>query len=130
MQSGGCVHEIDHVVLVGGTIFIVEVKNYKGRLVWEDSTRNGLLQIKTGRYGEAVEAKESKKPRLTGQTYIYPAKEYLARVCDPRFARLRMEPVGAFTWNADITAIHSRRKKLVAQTESNHSGATFPRDFF
>jgi Holliday junction resolvase-like predicted endonuclease len=83
MQSGGRVHEIDHVVLVGGTIFIVEVKNYKGRLVWEDSTRNGLLQIKTGRYGEAVEAKESKKPRLTGQAYIYPAKEYLARVCDP-----------------------------------------------
>jgi Nuclease-related domain len=64
MHPDGRVHEIDHVVLVGGTIFIVEVKNYKGWLIWEDSTRNGLLQIKTGRYGEAVEPKKARNPVL------------------------------------------------------------------
>ncbi len=39
-QPNGRVRETDPVVLVGGTVFVVEVKNYKGRLVWEDSTQS------------------------------------------------------------------------------------------
>lgn len=117
LHPGGRVHETDHVVLIGGTVFIVEVKNYKGRVVWENSTHIGLLQVKTGRHGESTEPKKAKNPVLQAQGYIFSAKEYLARVCDPRFARLRMEPVGAFTRNADITAIRSVDDGLVYMDE-------------
>ena len=61
-HPGGRVRETDHLVLVGGTVFVVEVKNYKGLLVWEDASRGGLLQIKTGRYGETIAPKKAKNP--------------------------------------------------------------------
>lgn len=51
LHSGGGVHESGHLMMIGGTVFVVEVKNYEGHLVWEDSTRNGLLQCKTARHG-------------------------------------------------------------------------------
>ena len=47
-SANGRYCETDHVVLVGGTVFIVEVKNYKGRLVWEDAGERGLMHWKPG----------------------------------------------------------------------------------
>ncbi len=109
-HPGGRVRETDHVVLVGGTVFVVEVKNYKGRLIWEDFNQDGLVQIKIGRYGESIEPKKAKNPLVQARSYVYTAKQYLARVCDRRFERLRMEPVGAFTRDGDTAAIQQLRK--------------------
>jgi hypothetical protein len=105
-RSGYRPCETDHIVYLGGTVFVVEVKNYKGKLTWADTARKNLLQSKTGRYGEFIEPKLCKNPVLQARGFIHPAKEYLSRA-DRRFERLRIEPVGAFTRNADIDAIRS-----------------------
>ena len=107
VRPGGWVCETDHIVLSEGTIFVVEVKNYKGRLLWADDKRSNLLQIKSGRYGESIAPKILKNPALQARAFIPPAKQYLSLVCDRRFEHLRIEAVGAFTRNADISAIHS-----------------------
>ncbi len=113
LHSGGRICETDHVVLSEGTIFVVEVKNYKGRLVRADDKGSYLIQIKTGRYGESIEPKRLKNPARQARGFILPAKQYLSRVCDRRFEHLRMEAVGAFTRNGDISAIHSFDEGLV-----------------
>ncbi|MBV8905875.1 MAG: NERD domain-containing protein [Acidobacteriia bacterium] len=59
-NGGYC--ETDRLVLVGGTIFVVEVKNYKGRIVWEDASERRLMQWKIGHYGETILPKPAKNP--------------------------------------------------------------------
>jgi hypothetical protein len=90
----------DHAVLVGGTIFIVEIKNYNGRLVWEDAGERGLVHWKTGNYGETTLPKPAKNPLTQARSYIRSAKAYFSATCDRRFANVHMEPVGAFTRTA------------------------------
>lgn len=113
VHPGGWVCETDHIVLSEGTIFVVEVKNYKGRLLWADDKRSNLLQIKSGRYGESIAPKRLKNPAHQARGFVHPAKQYLARACDRRFEHLRIEAVGAFTRNGDISAIHSFEDGLV-----------------
>ena len=112
-SANGRYCETDHVVLVGGTVFIVEVKNFKGRLVWEDASERGLMHWKAGNYGETILPKPAKNPLAQARSYIRPAKAYLSTRCDRRFANVYMEPVGVFTRTADITAIHSLEKGLI-----------------
>jgi hypothetical protein len=90
-SANGSYCETDHVVHIGGTIFIVEVKNYKGRLVWEDSTERGLMHWKTGNYGETILPKPAKNPLVQARTYIWPAKAYLSATCD--------RSLRTFTWS-------------------------------
>lgn len=77
-SANGRYCETDHVVLVGGTVFIVEVKNYKGRLVWEDAGERGLMHWKTGNYGETILPKPARNPIAQARSYIRPAKAYLS----------------------------------------------------
>ena len=111
-QPNGRVRETDHVMLVGGTVFVVEVKNYKGRMVWEDSTHHRLLQMKTGRYGESI---EPKKPRIpcckSVVTFIRQSNTWLVSAirASNGYAWSRWEP----SHDGDITAIHSLDEGLV-----------------
>ena len=78
-------------MLVGGTIFVVEVKNYKGRLVWEDAGERRLMPWKIGHYGETILPKPAKNPLAQARSYIRPAKAYLSATCDARFSNVYME---------------------------------------
>ena len=100
-------------MLVGGTIFVVQVKNYKGRLVWEDTSERRRMQWKIGHYGETILPKPATNPVAQARSYIRPAKAYLSATCDARLSNVYMQPVGVFTRTAAITAIHSLDKGLI-----------------
>ncbi len=111
--DSGRVQETDHVVLWGGTVFVVEVKNYKGALHWAEESKSALLQYKTGRYGETVAPKPARNPLAQAKSFIHGVKQYLSRHVDARFQRLRVQPVGAFTRAADIAPIYDRVQGLI-----------------
>ena len=71
------------------------------------------MHWKTGNYGETIVPKPARNPLAQARSYIRPAKAYLSAMCDRRFTNVHMEPVGAFTRTADITAIHSLNKGLI-----------------
>lgn len=105
--------ETDHVVLWGGTVFIVEVKNDKGLLRWAGEEDSDLVQFKTGNYGEAIAPKPARNPALQAKRFIRSAKSYLAANADRRFQALRFQPVGVFTRAANLECIHSLEKGLI-----------------
>src|SRR5664279_5156876 len=65
-QPGHRHRETDHVVYWGGTVFVVEVKNYKGKLIWADAAHEALLHLKTGRF----KPKEFKNPMRQARGFI------------------------------------------------------------
>ena len=105
--------ETDHIVLWGGTVFVVEFKNYKGLLEWADAHKSALVQYKTGNYGETLPPKPASNPRTQATRFIRGLKGYLSRHADARFEKLRFQPVGAFTRAADLTPIYDGAQGLI-----------------
>ena len=105
--------ETDHIVLWGGMVFVVEVKNYKGLLDWADEHKSALVQYKTGNYGETLPPKPASNPRAQATRFIRGLKRYLSTQGDARFQKLRFQPGGAFTRAADLTPIYDRAQGLI-----------------
>jgi hypothetical protein len=93
--------ETDLLVYAAGTLFCVEVKNYRGVIshVLGDPTQ--IVQQKNGRYGEAIPEKFHQNPLRQAKGFVFHLKTYLAAQVDPRFKNLFIVAVAAFVRNAD-----------------------------
>ena len=92
-SANGRYCETDHVVLVAGTVFIVEVKNFKGRLVWEDASERGLMHWKAGNYGETILPKPAKNPLGQAQTSTRRLRAVVEPFCStPRCVSFHVAP--------------------------------------
>lgn len=126
----GFVLEMDIIVCAEGSIFCVEVKNYKGRIsflpliekkgflgmffpktVGYDERR--IVKYKDGNYGEATFEKDFINPINRTKSFINALKK-----SNQRLAKLYFIPVVAFIDNeADISKIHSFEKGLIYASE-------------
>ena len=92
--------ETDLLVYAAGTLFCVEIKNYRG-IISHASDPGQIVQQKIGRYGEAIPAKLHQNPLRQAKGFVFHLKTYLATQVDPRFKNLFIVAVAAFVRNAD-----------------------------
>jgi hypothetical protein len=93
--------ESDFLVYAAGTLFCLEIKNYKGIIYYPNADKAQIVQQKIGRYGENIPAKWHRNPLHQVTGFIFRLKQYLGAHVDPRFAGLYIVPVVAFVRNDD-----------------------------
>lgn len=130
-RKPGLFLETDFLVYRQGSMYCVEVKNYRGRVYYPARYRTAFLekgwfifkrrvpqvvidgydyskmvQQKIGQRGEGPVTREMPNPILKTQRYIEDLKRYLYRI-DARLQSLPIYPVLAFSEIADIGAIYN-----------------------
>ncbi len=130
-RKRGLFLETDFLVYVQGSLYCVEVKNYRGRVyylaryrtvfmekgwfifkqhvpqvVLEGYDYSKMVQQKMGQRGEGLVTREMPNPIHKTQCYIEDLKRYLYRI-DARLEVLPIYPVLAFSEKADISAIYN-----------------------
>jgi hypothetical protein len=93
--------ESDFLVYAAGTLFCLEIKNYKGTIYYANDDGAQIVQQKIGRYGEEIPAKWHRNPLRQAKSFVFHLKRYLATHVDKRFAGLYIVPVAAFVRNGD-----------------------------
>jgi hypothetical protein len=99
--------ESDFLVYAAGTLFCLEIKNYKGIISYANREQTEIAQQKIGRYGEDIPAKFHQNPLRQAKGFLFHLKRYLEAKVDPRFGGLYIVPAAAFVRNGDtdISAI-------------------------
>lgn len=130
-RKPGIFLETDFLVYMQGTLYCVEVKNFRGRVYYPARYRtvfvekgwfifkrhvpqvildgydySKMVQQKMGDREEGLVTREMPNPIHKTQRYIDDLKRYLYRI-DARLAVLPIYPVLAFTEKADISAIYN-----------------------
>lgn len=100
----GFTRESDFLVYTQGNVFCIEIKHYKGKIFPKDDST--IIQEKMGNYGEGIFTNEHPNPLKKTKNFIYHLKNYVGQI-EPRFQRLHIYAVAAFSEEADISAIHS-----------------------
>jgi Nuclease-related domain len=128
-RKPGIYFESDFLVYTQGTLYCVEIKNYRGKVYYPACykttyVRKGwfifkrtipqkvfthydyskIVQEKIGFHGEGPVTREMPNPLLKTQRYIEDLKQYLYRI-DPRMQSLPIYPVVGFAEKTDISAI-------------------------
>ena len=123
--------ETDFLVYMQGSLYCVEIKNYRGQVYYpvryktvfvtkgwfifkrrvQQVVADGydyskMVQRKSGRKGDAPTIREMPNPLLKTQRYIDNLKRYLSRI-DARLDALPIYPVLAFSEKTDIRAIYN-----------------------
>lgn len=93
--------ESDFLVYAAGTVFCVEIKNYRGIIFPAENYPSQIVQQKIGRYGEEIPAKWHRNPLQQAKGFIFRLKQYLAAHVNARFGNLYIVPVAAFVRNQD-----------------------------
>ena len=93
--------ESDFLVYAAGTLFCLEIKNYRGAIYYADGDQAQIIQQKVGRYGEEIPPKLHRNPLRQAKSFVIGLKKYLVSHADKRFAGLYIVPVAAFVRNAD-----------------------------
>ncbi len=130
-RKPGLFLETDFLVYMQGSMYCVEVKNYRGRVYYPAHYRtvfmekgwfifkrripqvimdgynySKMVQQKMGQKGEGLVTMEMPNPIHKTQRYIEDLKPYLYRI-DARLQSLPIYPVLAFAEKADISAIYN-----------------------
>jgi len=123
--------ETDFLVYVRGTLYCVEIKNFRGRvyypahshmiyvekgwfifkrlvpqMVFDGYDYSKMIQEKMGHYREGMIRREMPNPFLKTRRFIDDLKRYLYLI-DPRLRDLPIYPVLGFSEKADISAIYN-----------------------
>jgi len=93
--------ESDFFLYAAGTLFCVEIKNYRGIIYAADGNPGQIVQQKIGRYGEEIPARMHQNPLRQAKSFIFHLKRYLATQVDPRFNSVFIVAVAAFVRNGD-----------------------------
>lgn len=93
--------ESDFLLYAAGTLFCLEIKNYRGIICPANGDPGQIVQQKIGRYGEEIPAKLHQNPLRQAKSFVFHLKRYLATHVDPRFNNLFIVAVAAFVRNGD-----------------------------
>jgi Nuclease-related domain len=107
--------ESDFLVYAAGTLFCLEIKNYRGTIYYADGDQAQIVQEKIGRYGEEIPSKWHRNPLRQAKSFLFHLKRYLVTHADRRFAGLYIVPVAAFVRNkdTDISSIRSDAEGII-----------------
>ncbi len=98
--------ESDIILICGNFVFCIEIKRLKGKIF---ASKNGIIQENykqfTRRY-QGYRAKTIKNPQKQSQLFVKTLKRYLINK-DKRFLSVKFIPVAVFSYEADISEIHS-----------------------
>jgi len=105
--GAGRERESDFLVYTKGKLFCIEIKNFRGTIMYNPNGYHGskMLYYKRGNYGEYIPPKEFDNPLQKTRSFIRDLKKHLERI-DKRFSRFPILPVAGFTQGADISAIY------------------------
>lgn len=93
--------ESDFFLYAAGTLFCVEIKNYRGIIYADNNDPGQIVQQKIGRYGEEIPARLHQNPLRQAKSFLFHLKRYLAMQVDPRFNNRFIIAVAAFVRNGD-----------------------------